>query len=204
MPIESPISSSLKLKRVLSDHTRALVFNELLMGGELTASMVSQRLQLSFTKVSYHMRKLLGAEVIEPTRQVIAGFRVEKFYRIKPQLLSLLFSTPNALGDIYLELTPAERQIVHCAYLAVVANVLKRAADRYERMDPEEFDVLFTQDEVMMLGFGSMPREMLKQLLRIARAALPETWGDLDTVAPWQHPDYVVFATLPELFRAPA
>jgi len=204
MPIESPISSCLKLKRVLSDHTRALVFNELLMGGELTASIISQRLQLSFTKVSYHVRKLLAAEAIEPTRQVIAGFRVEKFYRIKPQLLALLFSTPNALGGIHQGLTPAERQVVHCAYLVVVANVLKRAADRYERMDPEQFDILFSQDELMMLSFGSMPRGMLKQLLRVAKAALPETWGDLDAVAPWQHSDYVVFATLPEFFRAPA
>ncbi|TMC00627.1 MAG: winged helix-turn-helix transcriptional regulator [Chloroflexi bacterium] len=199
MSKQSAVSACRTLKRVLQDYTRALVFNELLMGGEITASIIAKRLETSFTKVSYHIRILQGADIIEPVRVVVAGYRKEKFYRIKPGILSALFGTADALGAAYGELNAAERQIIHCTYLAVVSNVLRRAADRYERMDPERFDELFREHELMMLAFGSVPREMFKQVLRVARAALPETWNDLDAETPWKHPDYVVFASLPDL-----
>lgn len=199
METKVSISACRTLQEALTDRTRGLIFHEFLIGGELTASIVSSRLGVTFTSVSYHIRRLFSSGIIESTREVVAGYRTEKFYRIVPELISLLLATPHALTEAYADMAAEERQTVHCTFLAIAASMLARASEHYQAMDPDEFDRLFSRDRLMMLGFGTMPRESFQQLVRIARAALPETWGDLDAERLWAHPDYMIFAALPEL-----
>jgi DNA-binding Lrp family transcriptional regulator len=187
------------LLEVLQDRPRGLIFSEFLFNDELTASMTSERLGIPFTNASYHLRRLLADGVIEPTREVVAGFRTEKFYRIKPALLSLLLSRPDAMSQVYGEMSAEERRTVHCAWLAMAGNMLLRASEKYRQMAVPEFERLFDEERLMMLALGTMPREPLRQLLRIARAALPESWGEIGGKKQAEHPDYVVFAVLPDL-----
>lgn len=193
------ISACRALQEALTDRTRGVIFHEFLIGGELTASMIAGRLGLTFSNISYHIRRLLDSGVIESTRKVVAGYRTEKFYGIAPELVSLLWGTPSALTDAYADMSAAERQTVHCTYLAIAASMLARASERYQLMDPDDFDRLFSQERLLMLGLGTLRREPFQQIVRIARAALPESWGDLGAETQWAHPDYMIFAALPEL-----
>lgn len=196
---QSRISAFGALLAALQDRTRGLIFSEFLFADELTASMVSERLGITFTNASYHLRRLLAAGIIEPSREVAAGFRTEKFYRITRELQQALLARPDAITETYDDMTAQERQTAHCAWLAIAGNMLLRGADRYQRMQAEEFERLFSDEKLMMLAMGRVAREPLKQLLRIARAALPENWGEIGASDPSEHPDHVVFAVLPEL-----
>ncbi len=199
---QSRISAFGALLAALQDRTRGLIFSEFLFADELTASMVSERLGITFTNASYHLRRLLAAGIVEPSREVAAGFRIEKFYRMTRGLQQALLSRPDAMTDTYEDLTAEERQTVHCAWLAIAGNILLRGADRYQRMEADEFERLFNEEKLMMLAMGRIAREPLKQLLRIARAALPENWGEIGASSPSAHPDHVIFAVLPELLLA--
>jgi len=66
--------------KVLSDPNRLAILSLLTMR-ELTTTMVSNLLGLSVQNSQYHLKKLLEAELIVPTRTELVGNLMEKYYR---------------------------------------------------------------------------------------------------------------------------
>ncbi|TFG54598.1 MAG: ArsR family transcriptional regulator, partial [Methanomassiliicoccus sp.] len=66
--------------KVLSDPNRLAILSLLTMR-ELTTTMVSNLLGLSVQNAQYHLKKLLEAELIVPTRTELVGNLMEKYYR---------------------------------------------------------------------------------------------------------------------------
>lgn len=195
------VSASLcqSLINALGDRTRGLIFHQLVRNKELTATMIAERLNLAFTNVSYHLRRLLDAGIVEQTREVIAGYRVEKYYRIVPELMSQMFATPQAITEAEQEMTPEQRQLVISTRLAIAANVLFDAARRYQSMDPKEFNRVVDEQRLYMMALGSLPRDRLETMVELARTFASSAWRELDSDTVWSYDDAVIFAALPNL-----
>jgi len=75
--------------KVLSDPNRLAILSLLAMR-EMTTTAVSNLLGLSVQNAQYHIKKLLEAELIVPTRTELVGNLVEKYYRssFEPGLIS--------------------------------------------------------------------------------------------------------------------
>src|SRR5207248_140852 len=74
----------------MADPTRGMILVELDRAGELTATQLARRLDLSPNNVYHHMRVLLQLEVVDPPRAVPGDTYVEKYYHINPEIRAAL------------------------------------------------------------------------------------------------------------------
>lgn len=75
--------------KVLSEPNRLAILSLLSMR-EMTTSQVSALLEMSIQNTQYHVKKLLEADLIVPTRTELVGNLVEKYYRsaFEPGMIS--------------------------------------------------------------------------------------------------------------------
>lgn len=181
----------------LSDPSRGAILLELGRAGELTATQLAQRLGLSVNNVYHHMRVLMKLGLLEPPRIVPGKTYIEKYYRVRRELV-MSARDPWWVERAAQSLTPQERKSLLISVFLRAAQLLRQAAQRYERMDAEAFDNLFNQQQLGMISINQMDRERLRfrvaglrELIAREAALFPDTPEGSGA------PDVVVMAALP-------
>lgn len=181
----------------LRDPTRGAILLELGRAGELTATQLARHLELSANNVYHHMRVLTKLGLLDPPRAVPGKTYVEKYYRLKRDLL-MERRDPGWVDRVRQSLTLEERKAFFISLFLQAAQTLRQAAQRYERMDAAQLDALFSQQQLGMLSINWMGRERLRYRLEelrklIAREAelFPDAEEERGTT------DIVVMAGLP-------
>ncbi|HEX5157429.1 MAG TPA: helix-turn-helix domain-containing protein [Ktedonobacterales bacterium] len=180
-----------------SDPTRGAILLELGRAGELTATQLARHLGLSVNNLYHHMRVLTKLGLLEPPRTVPGKTYVEKYYRVRRELV-MGTRDPEWVERVARSLTPQERKVLLISLFLQASQILRQAAQRYERMDAETLDTLFSQRQVGMVSINQMDRERLqfrvdglRELMAREAMLFPEdAEGD-------GAPDVVVMATLP-------
>ncbi|MDD1772159.1 MAG: helix-turn-helix domain-containing protein [Methanomassiliicoccales archaeon] len=105
--------------KVLSDPNRLAILSLLAMR-EMTTTTVSNLLGLSVQNAQYHIKKLLEADLIVPTRNELVGNLVEKYYRSAFE--------PGIMGDAagVSSIDIAERLNIVFAALGAIKGILNR------------------------------------------------------------------------------
>ena len=188
------------LKEALTDRTRGMIFHELLLHGEMTATRLAGRLGLQFRNVVYHVQQLQRAGIVERCREVVSGFRVEKYYRLSEEILWAFRGDHKSVDRTMKAASPEERRAIYVSHLAMAANILARSAEHVARMDLDEFEEEFSRQRLGMVGFGPLSRESYRQQLEAARAQIAAVqWGSPGDTASSseQRSDLIVLAFLP-------
>ncbi|NLX48005.1 MAG: winged helix-turn-helix transcriptional regulator [Euryarchaeota archaeon] len=105
--------------KVLSDPNRLAILS-LLAIREMTTTAISDILGLSVQNAQYHLKKLLEADLIVPTRTELVGNLVEKYYRSAFE--------PGIMGDAagVSSVDIAERLNIVFAALGAIKGILNR------------------------------------------------------------------------------
>jgi len=181
----------------LSDPTRGAILLELGRVGESTATQLARQLGLTANNVYHHMRVLTKLGLLEPPRVVPGKTYVEKYYRLKRALV-MGARGPGWLDRAQRTLTLAERKALIISVCLRTAQMLRRAARRYEEMDAAALDDLFNRQQLGIFSINQMQRERfvyrlagLRELIAREAELFPEGGGELEAT------DVVLMAGLP-------
>lgn len=173
------------LKRYMEamyDPTRGAILMELGQVGELTPTQIARRLGVTANNVYHHMRVLRELGVVDPPRAVPRDTYVEKYYRINPELAAMVNSDPNWVDNSQENMTAADRKALFCGMFMTMAQLLMRAARRYQAMDDDDFQRRFYDTEEIMASVNTMDRTKLMRRLTSVRGMLAEEWrADAET-----------------------
>lgn len=158
------------------DPTRGAILMELGQSGELTPTQIARRLGVTANNVYHHMRVLRELEVVDPPRVVARDTYVEKYYRINPELAAAINSDPNWVDHSQAGTSAADRKALFCGMYMTMAQLLMRAARRYQAMDDDEFQRRFYDTQELMASVNTMDRAKLMRRLTSVRAMLAEEW----------------------------
>ena len=158
----------------ISDPTRGAIVLELAHAEELTPTQLARRLGLTANNVYHHMRVLRELGVVDAPRAVPRETYVEKYYHINAEVVAAVNSDPEWLDKTQVSLTAADRKALFSAMCLTMAQLLMRAARRYETMDAEAFDQLVHQQQLGMASINTMDREKLARRLASLRGMLAE------------------------------
>jgi len=130
--------------KVLSDPNRLAILS-LLAIREMTTTAIADILGLSVQNAQYHIKKLLEAELIVPTRSELVGNLVEKYYRSAFE--------PGIMGDAagVSSVDIAERINIVFAALGAIKGILNRGI----RTLDERKDYFMNVDERPAYPFGA-------------------------------------------------
>lgn len=188
------------------DPTRGAILMELGQVGELTPTQIARRLGVTANNIYHHMRVLRELGVVDPPRAVPRDTYVEKYYRINPELAAAVNSDPNWVDNSQENMTAADRKALFCGMFMTMAQLLMRAARRYQVMDDDDFQRRFYDTEEIMASVNTMDRTKLMRRLTSVRGMLAEEWrADAETpdsAAAAAHTDrnLVLMASLPLLW----
>jgi DNA-binding transcriptional ArsR family regulator len=182
------------------DPTRGAILLELERAGEMTATQLARQLDLTANNVYHHMRVLSRLGILEPPCTVPGKTYVEKYYRVKHEL-SASTRDHGWVDRVQRTLTPEERKALFISMCLSMAQMLRHAARRYERMDAEELDAVVHQEQLGMLSINHVSEERLRHRLAglrelIAREA--ELFPDEAQATSYMH--VVLMAALPLLW----
>lgn len=158
----------------LSDPTRAAIIGELGHARELTPTQLARRLGLTPNNVYHHIRVLRGMGLLEEPRAVPGPTYVEKYYRMKPLLLTAT-TDPNWVDRTQVTMTPEQRQAFFVGHLLQMAALLRRAAQRYAALDPADFERLRDQ-AIIMSSVNDASRTRLVHRLKAWRDELTDEY----------------------------
>jgi len=142
--LEAPFMSGKMSKRdvdhikVLSDPNRLAILSLLSMR-ELTATQISQIMDISVQNAQYHIRKLVDAELVSHTRSGVTGNLVEKYYRSAFEPGKISEMGDEATIDV------SERSDLIFAAMGAIKGILDRGIrildnkDEERCLEPEEF-----------------------------------------------------------------
>jgi len=174
----------------------------MLLSGEMSASVLAERLGLDLNTVAYHIRRLANAGLIRLTRQVAyRGSVREKFYQVTPSVRLSLEAQPQALTAVTSSGTPEERRGIYLAHILVAAHLLARAPAHYSDFDAGLLDSLLLDERLSTVAVGRVSRSALAEMVQLIRAILDREWADK---VQEPHRDFVVFAALPEFLTPEA
>jgi DNA-binding transcriptional ArsR family regulator len=156
----------------IGDPTRGLIVAELDRAGELTATQLARRLDLTANNVYHHMRVLLQLGVVDPPRAVPGDTYVEKYYRISPEVHGALRLDPEWYPEVQGSMTLEDRQAYIVTLCLSMAHLLRRAALEYQRMDPAELNRRVQDEHLVMLSIKRSSREELKDRMLALQNAL--------------------------------
>ncbi len=158
------------------DPTRGAILMELGHAEELTPTQIARRLGLTANNVYHHMRVLREMGVVDPPRAVPRETYVEKYYRINADLAAAVNSDPEWLDKTQASQTSADRKALFTGMCMTMAQLLMRAARRYQAMDDEAFERKFYETQDIMASVNSMDHEKLVRRLASLRGILAEEW----------------------------
>lgn len=183
----------------MADPTRGMILTELERAGELTATQLARRLDLSPNNVYHHMRVLLQLEVVDPPRAVPGETYVEKYYHINPQILAALRLDPEWYERVRESLTVEDRQAIIVSICMTMSHLLRQAARDFEGMDATTLDRYVREERLVMLSINRVSREQLTSRLAILRDALTEEDREFaEDLSPQS--DLMLIAALPLLW----
>ena len=187
-----------QLVTALTDASRGTILLELEHAHELTATQLAGRLGLTANNVYHHMRVLRKLGVVVRTRVVPGETYVEKYYGLHPDVRALLTQDRDWLDRIQDQASADDRQAVFVAMCLAAAQLLLRAARRYQAMDAETFDRAARGRQLGMVSIDRVSRVKLRQRLAALRQLL-ETETDVSTP---QAPDVdlVLMIGLPDIW----
>lgn len=170
------MSSGDKLLRnyitAMSDPTRGMIIMELGHAGELTPTQLARRLGLTANNVYHHMRVLRDLGVVDPPRAVPRETYVEKYYRITPELVQLVSGDPFWIDRTQAGMAASERKALIVGMYLTAAQLLTRAARRYEALDDATFEETLYRPELAMVSINDMSRERFAHRLAALRGML--------------------------------
>src|SRR5262249_15543865 len=110
---------------------------------------------------------------------------------------------PGWVDRVQHSLTPQERKALLISVLLQASQILRQAANRYERMDAETLDKLFNQEQLGLVSINQMQLERLQYRVAglrelIAREAV--LFPNLTEES--RAPDVVMMAALPLFWEA--
>jgi DNA-binding transcriptional ArsR family regulator len=184
----------------IADPTRATIVAELERAGELTATQLARRLNLTPNNVYHHMRVLRELDVIDPPRIAPGDTYVEKYYHINPELRAALRLDPHYLDNALAEMTPEDQQEVIVSHCLTMSHLMRRAAQQYAEMDPNVLAQRLQDNIPVMTSIRSVTREELKYRLNGLREPLEK--GDpkyAESTGP--RTDLLLIAGLPDLWH---
>lgn len=184
----------------IADPTRATIVAELDRAGELTATQLARRLNLTPNNVYHHMRVLRELDVVDPPRIAPGDTYVEKYYAINPELRAALRLDPAWYHTVQEEMTPEDRQTAVVSQCLTMSHLLRRAARQYAEMDAETLDRHLQEQMSVMLAVSRIGREELQGRLVALRAALDESdrkWAESTE----SRTDLLLIAGLPDLWH---
>lgn len=162
----------------ISDPTRGAILMELGHAEELTPTQLARRLGMTANNVYHHMRVLREMGVVDPPRAVPRETYVEKYYRVNADLVAAVNSDPEWLDKMQVSLTAADRKALFTGVCMTMAQLLMRAARRYEAMDDDAFDQLVYQRQLGMASINNMRRDKLERRLATLRDMLAKEQAD--------------------------
>ncbi|HET9109265.1 MAG TPA: winged helix-turn-helix domain-containing protein [Ktedonobacterales bacterium] len=162
----------------ISDPTRGAILMELGHAQELTPTQIARRLGMTANNVYHHMRVLREMGVVDPPRAVPRETYVEKYYRVNADLVAAVNSDPEWLDKMQVSLTAADRKALFTGVCMTMAQLLMRAARRYEAMDDDAFDQLVYQRQLGMASINNMRRDKLERRLATLRDMLAKEQAD--------------------------
>ncbi|HEY7976322.1 MAG TPA: winged helix-turn-helix domain-containing protein [Ktedonobacterales bacterium] len=160
------------------DPTRGAILMELGQVGELTPTQIARRLGVTANNVYHHMRVLRELGVVDPPRAVPRDTYVEKYYRINPELAAAVNSDPNWVDNTQATMTNADRKALFCGMYLTMAQLLMRAARRYQAMDEDDFARWFYETQDIMASVNTMDHAKLVRRLARLRSMLAEEWRE--------------------------
>lgn len=158
------------------DPTRGAILMELGQVGELTPTQIARRLGVTANNIYHHMRVLRELEVVDPPRAVPRDTYVEKYYRINPALAAMVNSDPNWVDNSQEHMTAADRKALFCGMFMTMAQLLMRAARRYQSMDDDDFQRRLYDSQDIMASVNTMDHTKLVRRLAGVRGMLAEEW----------------------------
>ncbi len=180
----------------LSEPTRASILLELSAAGELTATQIARRLELSVNNVYHHIRALNRLGVLAEPRIVPGPSYVEKYYKVR-DIMGM--SDPLWHDNASEGLSPAEQQMHWAAFCAHLGQIFMRAAKRYAALTPEEWERAVFARQTGMLSLRLLDDEhYLEDLNKVRQITSAPNPSDGETQ------NVMVIAALPELMRLPA
>lgn len=182
----------------MADPTRAAILLDLLWGGERTATQLARRLELTPNNVYHHMRVLRRLGVVEPPRPVPGDTYVEKYYRLKPEIVAAIRQDPDWLDRTQAAASPELRQAIFVSLCLTTAQLLRRSAQRYAAMDAADFDRLAHQEQLGMLSIAHLDRPQLVQRLAAMREIV-QTENAVGVRVDVEGPNIAIMATLPSV-----
>ena len=156
----------------ISDPTRGAILMELGHAQELTPTQIARRLGMTANNVYHHMRVLREMGVVDPPRAVPRETYVEKYYHVNADLEAAVDSDPEWLDKMQVSLTAADRKALFTGMCMTMAQLLMRAARRYEGMDDDAFDELVFQRQLGMASVNNLRLDKLERRLASLRAML--------------------------------
>lgn len=186
----SPLPLEEALKRYirgLSDPTRGAILLELEHAEELTATQLARRLALTANNVYHHMRVLLEMGVVAPPRSVPGPTYVEKYYRLQPDLKSVVRGDAAWLDRTQAQMSAQERKVLFIGMCLTMSQLLQRAARRYEAMDAEAFDRLSYQQRLGLVSINELSRPAYERRLGLLRDLLAREQAAQGTEIQEQH-----------------
>lgn len=192
------------------DPTRGAILMELGQVGELTPTQIARRLGVTANNIYHHMRVLRELGVVDPPRAVPRDTYVEKYYRINPALAAMVNSDPNWVDNSQEHMTAADRKALFCGMFMTMAQLLMRAARRYQAMDDDDFQRRLYDSQDIMASVNTMDHTKLVRRLASVRGMLAEEWradaeaqgsaADGDAAGAHSERNLVLMASLPLLW----
>jgi hypothetical protein len=136
---------------------------------------------------------------------------VEKYYRINPELAAMVSADPNWVDTSQENMTSADRKALFCGMFMTMAQLLMRAARRYQAMDDDDFQRRLYDAQDIMASVNTMDHAKLVRRLASVRGMLAEEWradaeadaadtAEGDGAAPRDGSNLVLIASLPLLW----
>ncbi len=153
----------------LSEPTRASILMEIEQRGELTATQLAERLDLTPNNVYHHLRVIKRYGVLAEPRVVPGPTYVEKYYRLRQELRQA-FKDPGWLDRAQQDLSLEARQAFWCAFAMVAGQLMIRAAKQYQAMDPAQWQETVLQHPTGMISLRELGSSQYQENLETLRA----------------------------------
>lgn len=182
----------------VSEPTRASILMEIEKAGELTATQLAERLELTPNNVYHHLRVIKRFGVLADPRVVPGPTYVEKYYRLRAEL-SEAFKDPGWLDRAQQNLSLEARQAFWCAFTMVAGQLMIRAAKQYQAMDPATWQETVLQQPTGMISLRELGRSQYQENLETLRAQIVNR----PTVGGEPHQFVLLIAALPGIWDSP-
>jgi DNA-binding transcriptional ArsR family regulator len=163
--------------KILADESRRKILY-LLRAKELTVSQIADNLDLTPQTVYHHIKKLVGADMIEVTREVRVDHLIESYYRATAEIFNLTVGNKVSSKDAFSEnieaalkglkeigfnIVYSQKDVKKLAELWMKMDDCCRAKEYEDAIEKLDIDFFAKQDVREYAGMLAMSEEQLKE-----------------------------------------